>query len=46
MVSRGYTGASSLFSYSSRPLKKKDIVICIIVIAAVVAIDLLSYNII
>lgn len=46
MVSRGYTGTSSLFDYSQKPLKKKDIATCIIVIAAVVAIVLLNYNII
>ncbi len=46
MVSRGYTGTSSLFSYSSRPLKKKDIAICVIVIAAMIALVLLNFNII
>jgi cobalt/nickel transport system permease protein len=46
MVSRGYTGTSSLFNYSKKPLKKKDIVICIIVTVAVIGIVLLNYNII
>jgi len=46
MVSRGYTGSSSLFSYSSKPFQKKDIAICAIVIAAMIALVLLNFNII
>lgn len=46
MVSRGYTGTSSLFSYSTKPLHKKDIAICAIVIAAMIALVLLNFNII
>ncbi len=46
MVSRGYTGSSSLFSYSTKPLKKKDIAICILVIGAMIALVLLNFNII
>jgi len=46
MVSRGYTGTSSLFSYSTKPLQKKDIAICAIVIAAMIALVLLNFNII
>jgi cobalt/nickel transport system permease protein len=46
MVSRGYTGTSSLFDYSQVPIKKKDIAICVSVIALVVALVLLNYNII
>ncbi len=46
MVSRGYTGSSSLFTYSIKPFTKKDVAICIIVISAVIIILLLNYNII
>jgi cobalt/nickel transport system permease protein len=46
MVSRGYVGTSSLFSYSTKPFTKKDVALCTIVVAAVVALVLLNYNII
>jgi cobalt/nickel transport system permease protein len=46
MVSRGYSGTSSLFSYSSKPFTNRHKAICIIVIAAVIALVLLNYNII
>jgi cobalt/nickel transport system permease protein len=46
MVSRGYTGTSSLFSYSKKPFKKKDVATCAIVVAAVVVLVLLNYKII
>lgn len=46
MVSRGYTGTSSLFDYSQVPLKKKDIAICVVVIALVIALVLLNYTLI
>jgi cobalt ECF transporter T component CbiQ len=46
MVSRGYTGSSSLFSYSVKPFGKKETAICIIVIAGMITLLLLNYNII
>ena len=46
MVSRGYTGTSSLFSYSTKKMKKKDIIIGILVISAVIALLLANYGII
>lgn len=46
MVSRGYTGTSSLFSYSTKKLEKKDIALCVLVISAVVALVLADLHII
>jgi len=46
MVSRGYTGSSSLFSYSTKPFGKKETAICIIIIAGMSALVLLNYGII
>jgi cobalt/nickel transport system permease protein len=46
MVSRGYTGTSNLFSYSTKKMSKKDIAIGVIVILAVVALLLADLGII
>jgi cobalt/nickel transport system permease protein len=46
MVSRGYTGTSSLFSYTTKKMAKKDIAIGILVISAVVALLLADLGII
>ena len=46
MVSRGYTGTSSLFSYSTKKMAKKDIIIGILVVSAVVALLLADLGII
>jgi len=46
MVSRGYTGTSSLFSYSTKTMAKKDIAIGVIVILAVAALLLADLGII
>ncbi|GEM_PF-229477 len=46
MVSRGYTGTSSLFSYSTKKMAKKDIAIGVIVVLAVVALLLADLGII
>src|SRR5450759_3408970 len=46
MVSRGYTGTSSLFSYSTKKMAKKDIAIGILVVSAVVALLLADLGII
>jgi cobalt/nickel transport system permease protein len=46
MVSRGYTGTSSLFSYSTKKMAKKDIAIGVIVVSAVVALLLADLGII
>jgi cobalt/nickel transport system permease protein len=46
MVSRGYTGTSSLFSYSTKKMAKKDIAIGALVILAVVALLLADIGII
>ena len=46
MVSRGYTGTSSLFSYSTKKMAKKDIAIGVLVVSAVVALLLADLGII
>jgi cobalt/nickel transport system permease protein len=46
MVSRGYTGTSNLFSYSTKKMAKKDIAIGVIVVSAVVALLLADLGII
>jgi cobalt/nickel transport system permease protein len=46
MVSRGYTGTSSLFDYNQAPLSRKNIGLCVVIIGATVALVLLNYNII
>lgn len=46
MVSRGYTGTSSLFSYTSKKMAKKDICIGILVVSAVVVLLLVDLGII
>jgi cobalt/nickel transport system permease protein len=46
MVSRGYSGTSSLFSYSTKNMEKKDIVIGVLVVLAVVALLLADLGII
>jgi cobalt/nickel transport system permease protein len=46
MVSRGYTGTSSLFSYSTKKMAKKDVAIGIIVVLAVIALLLFDLGII
>jgi cobalt/nickel transport system permease protein len=46
MVSRGYTGTSSLFSYSTKKMAKKDIAIGALVILAIVALLLADIGII
>lgn len=46
MISRGYTGTSSLFSYSTQKIENKDKIICGIVILAVIALMLFDLNII
>ena len=37
MVSRGYTGTSSLFRYTTKRMEKKDIIIGIFAVSAVIA---------
>jgi cobalt/nickel transport system permease protein len=46
MVSRGYTGTSSLFSYTTKKMAKKDIAIGILVVSAVVALLLADLGVI
>ena len=46
MVSRGYTGTSSLFSYSTRKMAKKDMAIGVLVVLAVAALLLANFGII
>jgi cobalt/nickel transport system permease protein len=46
MVSRGYTGTSSLFSYSTKKMAKKDVAIGVLVVSAVVALLLIDIGII
>jgi cobalt/nickel transport system permease protein len=46
MVSRGYTGTSSLFSYTTKKMAKKDFCIGILVVSAVVALLLVDLGII
>ena len=46
MVSRGYTGTSSLFSYSTKKMAKKDIAIGVVVVLAVVALLLANFGVI
>jgi cobalt/nickel transport system permease protein len=46
MVSRGYTGTSNLFSYSTKKMAKKDIAIGVLVVSAVVALLLADLGII
>ena len=46
MVSRGYTGTSSLFSYSTKKMAKKDMAIGVVVVLAVVALLLANFGII
>jgi cobalt/nickel transport system permease protein len=46
MVSRGYTGTSSLFSYSTKKMSKKDIAIGVFVVLMVVALLLADLGII
>lgn len=46
MVSRGYTGTSSLFNYSTKKMAKKDIAIGALVVLAVVALLLADLGII
>lgn len=46
MVSRGYTGTSSLFRYTTKRMEKKDIIIGIFVVSAVIALLLANYGII
>ena len=46
MVSRGYTGTSSLFSYTTKKMEKKDIAIGVLVVLAVVALLLADLGII